>query len=79
MARQAKDSERLSQDTLPSVLDLADKMHLNCLTQKCEDMLTDDDFQLTTGSSATDCHSVLRWAHIAQKYHLVVRNEALQS
>ena len=54
-------------------------MHLNCLTQKCEDMLTDDGFQLTTGSSATDCHSVLRWAHIAQKYHLVVRKPALQS
>ena len=71
--------ERTLQDTFPSVLDLADKMHLNCLTQKCEDLLTDDDFELTTGSSATDCHSVVRWAHLAQKYYLVVRLQKLRA
>ena len=61
------------QDTFESVLELADRMHLNCLTQKCEDMLVDDSFELSTGTSATDCHSVVRWAHLAQKFHLVVR------
>lgn len=36
-------------------------------------MLASTDFELTTGSSETDLHSVVRWAHIAQKHHLVVR------
>ena len=64
---------RLMQDTFERVLELADRMCLNCLTQKCEDMLVDDSFELSTGTSATDWHSVVRWAHVAQKFHLVVR------
>ena len=61
------------QNTFGDVLDLAKRLHLNCLTQKCEDILSREDFELTTGRSTTDTHSVVRWAHIAQKYHLVVR------
>ena len=60
------------QETFESVLELASRLHLNCLTQKCEDMLASTEFELTTGSSETDLHSVVRWAHIAQKHHLVV-------
>ncbi|KAL0025128.1 hypothetical protein WJX77_001688 [Trebouxia sp. C0004] len=50
---------------------MAQRLHLNCLTQKCEDMLAQEDFQLTTGRSTTDSHSVVKWAHIAQKHHLL--------
>ena len=63
------------QETFENVLELASKLHLNCLTQKCEEMLASSEFELTTGSSETDCHSVVRWAHIAQKHHLVVRSK----
>ncbi|KAL3133205.1 hypothetical protein ABBQ38_007094 [Trebouxia sp. C0009 RCD-2024] len=61
----------LNVETFENVLELASRLHLNCLTQKCEDMLASTDFELTTGSSETDLHSVVRWAHIAQKHHLV--------
>lgn len=60
------------QETFESVLELASRLHLNCLTQKCEEMLAASDFELTAGSSDTDRHSVVRWAHVAQKHHLVV-------
>ena len=60
------------QETLEGVLDMADRLHLNCLTQKCEDMLSQEAFEITTGQSTTDNHSVVRWAYLAQKYHLVV-------
>ena len=60
------------QETFESVLELASRLHLNCLTQKCEEMLASSDFELTAGSSDTDRHSVVRWAHVAQKHHLVV-------
>ena len=63
------------QETFESVLDLASRLHLNCLTQKCEEMLASSEFELTPGSSETDCHSVVRWAHVAQKHHLVVRRK----
>lgn len=61
------------QETFESVLELASRLHLNCLTQKCEEMLASSDFVLTAGSSDTDRHSVVRWAHVAQKHHLLVR------
>ena len=61
------------QETFESVLELASRLHLNCLTQKCEEMLASSEFELTAGSSETDRHSVVRWAHVAQKHHLVVR------
>ncbi|DBA97387.1 TPA: hypothetical protein ACH3X1_015114 [Trebouxia sp. C0004] len=64
-------SVTLNADTFASVLDMAQRLHLNCLTQKCEDMLAQEDFQLTTGRSTTDSHSVVKWAHIAQKHHLL--------
>lgn len=64
-------SVALNANTFGDVLDLAKRLHLNCLTQKCEDILAREDFELTTGRSTTDTHSVVRWAHIAQKYHLV--------
>lgn len=63
------------QETFESVLELASRLHLNCLTQKCEEMLASSEFVLTAGSSETDRHSVVRWAHIAQKHHLVVRRK----
>ncbi len=61
-----------AQDTFANVLDMAQRLHLNCLTQKCEDMLAQEDFQLTTGRSTTDSHSVVKWAYYSQKYHLLV-------
>ncbi|KAL0055247.1 hypothetical protein WJX82_009438 [Trebouxia sp. C0006] len=33
--------------------------------------LNAEDFQLTTGRSTTDSHSVVKWAHTAQKHHLL--------
>jgi hypothetical protein len=68
----SSESHISTQDTFASVLDMAQRLHLNCLTQKCEDMLAQEDFQLTTGRSTTDSHSVVKWAHISQKYHLLV-------
>lgn len=64
-------SVTLNADTFASVLDMAQRLHLNCLTQKCEDLLAREDFQLTTGRSTTDSHSVVKWAHTAQKHHLL--------
>ncbi|KAA6427683.1 MAG: hypothetical protein FRX49_02346 [Trebouxia sp. A1-2] len=50
---------------------MAQRLHLNCLTQKCENMLAQEDFQLTTGRSTTDSHSVVKWAYLAQIHHLL--------
>lgn len=57
------------------MLELAARLDLNCLTQKCEDTLASNEFELTTGNSQLDSHSVVRWAYIAQKHHLLVRLE----
>ena len=72
IAHTSRESRTSTQDTFASVLDMAQRLHLNCLTQKCEDMLAQEDFQLTTGRSTTDSHSVVKWAHEAQKHHLLV-------
>ncbi|DBA77327.1 TPA: hypothetical protein ACH3X2_000848 [Trebouxia sp. C0005] len=64
-------SVTLNADTFASVLDMAQRLHLNCLTQKCENMLAQEDFQLTTGRSTTDSHSVVKWAYLAQIHHLL--------
>ena len=55
------------------MLELAARLDLNCLTQKCEETLASNEFELTTGNSQLDSHSVVRWAYIAQKHHLLVR------
>jgi len=72
IAHTCSESQLPAQDTFANVLDMAQRLHLNCLTQKCEDMLAQEDFQLTTGRSTTDSHSVVKWAHTAQKHHLLV-------
>lgn len=66
------DRYALAQDTLEGVLEMAGRLHLNCLTQRCQDVLAHSDFQLTTGQSTADTHSVVKWAHVAQKHHLLV-------
>lgn len=72
IAHTSRESLVSTQDTFASVLDMAQRLHLNCLTQKCENMLAQEDFQLTTGRSTTDSHSVVKWAYLAQIHHLLV-------
>lgn len=72
IAHTSSESLLSAQDTFASVLDMAQRLRLKCLTQKYEDMLAQEDFQLTTGRSTTDSHSVVKWAYTAQKHHLLV-------